>query len=60
MGQPGPALELFGGARGCNQVSGTFTITSIQWSPTGDPTSLTAFFQQSCDGGPAAYGYIDI
>jgi hypothetical protein len=59
-GLPGAGLSLEGNGRGCNAVSGSFTIASIQWSPAGEPTSLTASFQQSCDGGPLAYGYIDI
>jgi hypothetical protein len=60
VGLPGPGLQLANGDLGCNTVSGSFTIGAITWDASGNPTSLTAFFEQHCDGGPAEFGFIDI
>ncbi|MFD5825249.1 hypothetical protein [Lentzea sp. NPDC060358] len=50
----GPGLDLSGNGRGCNQLTGEFTIREISWGPQGYLQKLDASFVQHCEGGAAA------
>lgn len=50
----GPGLSLAGNGRGCNTLTGTFTIDAINVSPNGYVQTLDATFEQHCEGGVAA------
>ncbi|MFI8189742.1 hypothetical protein ACIF8T_13220 [Streptomyces sp. NPDC085946] len=49
-----PGLDLSGNGRGCNQLTGEFTISAIEFGPQGYVRKLDASFVQHCEGGPAA------
>lgn len=56
-----PLIDLEGNGRGCNEVTGSFTINSITWGPLGYVQALDATFEQHCEGGdPAARGQVHI
>jgi len=48
-GQPG--LDFSGSGRGCNEVSGSFTVTSIATNPDGTLANLDVTFTQFCEAG---------
>lgn len=50
----GPGLSLSGDGRGCNELSGRFTVESITWGPQGYLEELAATFEQHCEHGSAA------
>lgn len=57
---PGAGLSLFGNGRGCNTLTGTFTVSAITIE-NGVVTSLQAAFEQHCEGGDAAaYGEVNL
>lgn len=47
-------LEVFGQGRGCNTLTGSFTIVSIAYGPFGYLESFDATFEQHCEGATAA------
>jgi hypothetical protein len=47
-------LDVFGNGRGCNQSTGTLTITAITLNRQGNVTRLGATFEQHCEGAAAA------
>ena len=50
-----PGLDVSGDGRGCNTVSGTFTVLEIALDPATDlVTSFAATFEQHCEGGTTA------
>jgi hypothetical protein len=49
-----PGLSLTGNGRGCNTVTGSFTINDIVFGPNGYVQTLDATFEQHCEGGTAA------
>ncbi|MFF9031514.1 hypothetical protein [Streptomyces iakyrus] len=49
-----PGLSLSGNGRGCNQLTGTFTISTVEFGPQGYVKKLDATFEQHCEGGTAA------
>jgi hypothetical protein len=54
-----PGLELIGNGRGCNTLTGTFTIPELTFDLGGNLESLVLTFEQHCEGNaPAAYGSI--
>lgn len=54
-----PGLELSGHGRGCNTLTGSFSITELTFDGDGRLESLLLSFVQHCEGGvPAAYGTI--
>lgn len=56
-----PGLSLSGNGRGCNQLTGTFTISAVEFGPQGYVKKLDADFVQHCEGGtPAARGEVHI
>ncbi|GAA4335424.1 hypothetical protein GCM10023086_67910 [Streptomyces venetus] len=56
-----PGLSLSGNGRGCNQLTGTFTVSAVEFGPQGYVKKLDATFVQHCEGGtPAARGEVHI
>ncbi|MGW2831820.1 hypothetical protein [Streptomyces sp. NPDC001286] len=56
-----PGLSLSGNGRGCNQLTGTFTISAVEFGPQGYVKKLDASFEQHCEGStPAARGEVHI
>jgi hypothetical protein len=52
-------LDVFGDGRGCNTSTGTLNITAITFDAQGNVTSLSATFDQHCEGQtPALHGII--
>lgn len=49
-----PGLSFTGDFRGCNTVTGTFTVTDALFGPHGYIQQLDATFVQHCEGGSAA------
>jgi hypothetical protein len=57
----GPGLSLSGEGRGCNQLTGSFTIIKAVFGPQGYVQTFDATFEQHCEGGtPAARGEVHI
>lgn len=57
----GPGLALGGEGRGCNELTGSFTVTKAIFGPNGYVQAFDATFEQHCEGGdPAARGKIHI
>jgi hypothetical protein len=57
----GPGLSLFGNGRGCNTLTGSFTIVDVSFGPHGYVETFDATFEQHCEGlEPAARGEVHI
>ena len=57
----GPGLSLSGNGRGCNTLTGSFTVTEASFGPHGYVETFAATFEQHCEGGtPAARGEVHI
>ncbi|GIH19885.1 hypothetical protein [Rugosimonospora africana] len=57
----GPGLDLSGDGRGCNELTGSFTVIKAVFGPNGYVQTFDATFEQHCEGGtPAAHGEIRI
>ncbi|MEU4471811.1 hypothetical protein [Micromonospora sp. NPDC023888] len=50
----GPGLDLSGNGRGCNELTGTFTVINAVFGPNGYVQTFDATFEQHCEGGTAA------
>jgi len=50
----GPGLSLSGNGRGCNTLTGSFTVTEAAFGPHGYVETFAATFEQHCEGGTAA------
>ncbi|MFB6615031.1 hypothetical protein ACFCV9_12575 [Streptomyces sp. NPDC056367] len=56
-----PGLSHSGNGRGCNTLTGAFTISNISWGPNGYVEALDAVYEQHCEGGtPALRGQVHI
>jgi hypothetical protein len=56
-----PGLSLTGNGRGCNTLTGQFTIADVEFGPQGYVQKLDASFEQHCEGGTdAARGEVHI
>jgi len=56
-----PGLSFSGDGRGCNTVSGQFTITDAVFGTDGSVQRFAASFEQHCDGaGPALRGNVSV
>ena len=57
-----PGLSLFGDGRGCNTVTGSFTVNKAVFGPDGSIQSFDATFVQQCEGSTTseATGEVDI
>jgi hypothetical protein len=54
-----PGLSLSGDGRGCNTLTGQFTVYQAQFDSSGNPEVLDVSFEQHCEGlPPAAYGQV--
>lgn len=54
-----PGLDLSGDGRGCNTLTGKFTVYDAKFDDRGEPKRLDIGFVQHCEGGePAARGEI--
>lgn len=52
-----PALQVFGDGRGCNTLTGSFSVLDVQVDAYGVPTVLAVDFVQHCEGqGPVLTG----
>lgn len=49
-----PGLSVFGDGRGCNTLTGSFTVLSASYGPYGYPITFDATFEQHCEGFAAA------
>jgi len=49
-----PGLSFYGSGRGCNTLTGTFTINELVWGAGDKPTKLSVDFEQHCEGKVAA------
>ncbi|MPY52223.1 hypothetical protein [Streptomyces acidicola] len=49
-----PGLSLSGNGRGCNTLTGEFTISDVEFGPQGYVKKLDATFEQHCEGGTTA------
>jgi len=50
----GPGLEVSGNGRGCNTLTGQFTVTDASFEPDGTLRTFGATFEQHCEGAAAA------
>lgn len=48
-----PGMDLFGNGRGCNKLTGSFTVNDASYE-SGEMTGVSISFEQHCEGGPAA------
>lgn len=54
-----PGLSVSGAGRGCNTLTGRFTVLEATYGPTGDVLAFAADFEQHCEGGaPALFGAV--
>ena len=49
-----PGLDVFGNGRGCNTLTGSFTVTQITFGADAAVESFDADFEQHCEGATAA------
>jgi hypothetical protein len=49
-----PGLEFVGEGRGCNVVTGQYTVYQAEFDASGQPSKLDIAFEQHCEGGPPA------
>ena len=49
-----PGLSIFGNGRGCNTLTGRFTVLDATYAPGGSLVSFHATFEQHCEGATAA------
>ncbi|MDS0137808.1 hypothetical protein H5970_18020 [Amycolatopsis sp. CM201R] len=54
QGANAPGLDLSGNGRGCNTLTGTFTVQNVVFGPHGYVQALDATYEQHCEGGTAA------
>ena len=56
-----PGLDVNGDGRGCNMITGRFTVHEATWGPDGKPTLFSATLEQHCEGwAPALFVEIRI
>jgi hypothetical protein len=56
-----PGLSFFGDGRGCNTLTGTFTVTKAVYGPHGYIQEFEAGFEQHCEGlDPGLFGTVSI
>jgi hypothetical protein len=57
----GPGLDLSGNGRGCNTLTGSFTVTKAVFGAQGYVQNFDATFEEHCEGGtPAVRGEVHI
>jgi hypothetical protein len=56
-----PALAIYGNGRGCNELTGSFTVTEISFQEGGAIETFGATFEQHCEGQePALRGEVHL
>ncbi len=56
-----PGLQVFGDGRGCNTLTGSFTVLHAAYGPYGYPIDFDATFEQHCEGfAPALRGEVKV
>jgi hypothetical protein len=56
-----PGLDVGGNGRGCNMLTGSFTVNAVQFGPAGYVQTFDATFEQHCEGAdPAMRGHVTI
>ena len=56
-----PRMDVFGNGRGCNMLTGSFTVHDVVYGPYGYLQGLHLTFVQHCEGGePALHGELDV
>jgi len=56
-----PGLSVYGAGRGCNTLTGNFTVTQASYDSTGKVRHFGADFEQHCEGGtPGLFGSVRI
>jgi len=56
-----PGLSFYGDGRGCNTLTGTFTVLEAVYGPFGYVQTFHATWEQHCEGGtPALFGEVSI
>ncbi|MEZ5287743.1 MAG: fibronectin type III domain-containing protein [Vicinamibacterales bacterium] len=56
-----PGLSVSGEGRGCNTLTGDFSILYVHYDAAGEVTGLAATFEQHCEGAsPALFGTIQV
>jgi hypothetical protein len=56
----GPGMDVSGNGRGCNTLTGEFTLTALEFWPNGRLRSLGLTFEQHCEGAtPALRGAVE-
>lgn len=55
----GPGLSVYGDFRGCNTVTGRFTVLEVEYGPGGEVQRFAVDYEQHCDGhDPALFGSV--
>ncbi|HEX8208373.1 MAG TPA: hypothetical protein VF587_20085 [Solirubrobacteraceae bacterium] len=49
-----PGLSVSGNGRGCNELTGEFTVEEVNWNEDGTLRSLRVVYEQHCEGGETA------
>lgn len=56
-----PGMDVFGDGRGCNTLTGSFTVTQVTFGSGGAVESFDADFEQHCEGAePALRGHVHL
>lgn len=54
QGPDAPGLSVSGNGRGCNTLTGSFSVTEVTFDPFGNLERFAAAFEQHCEGAQAA------
>ncbi|MDQ3822673.1 MAG: hypothetical protein M3321_05475 [Actinomycetota bacterium] len=58
---PSPRMDVYGNGRGCNTLTGSFTVHDVVYGPYGYLQDLHLSFEQHCEGAEAALrGEVDV
>jgi hypothetical protein len=61
QGPGAPGLSVAGNGRGCNTLTGSFTVTEVTFDPFGNLERFAADFEQHCEGAqPALRGHVQL
>ncbi|PYQ19145.1 MAG: hypothetical protein DMF79_13320 [Acidobacteria bacterium] len=56
-----PGMDVSGDGRGCNMLTGRFTVLEAEYGPSGEVLRFAADYEQHCEGGaPALFGSLRI
>lgn len=61
QGPGAPGLSVSGNGRGCNTLTGSFSVTEVTFDPFGNLERFAADFEQHCEGAqPALRGHVQL